>query len=230
MVKASGSDLGNVTKLAVHQPTFMKDHGVRMLGSYPRQQQTYMLQNYYKVIVVKHPFSRLVSMWRDKFLPGDSPYRYKLGRVIMDTVRNRTQVKGGYWRKRPQFHEVMRYLAATNKKDRHWNPYDQFCDPCSVEWDAILRTETLVQESHLLLDKLNLSKELNHSIPLMHSNTKDIKDLYATSSHLPVFRNVSTDAMSYLIATYGADLDQFGYTWDETKHVAKCGIHTHHGY
>ena len=229
MLQAAGSDLRNVT-IRVHQPKFMKNHGVRRLVSYTRVEQNYMLENYYKVIVVKHPFSRLVSMWNDKFVPRQSAYRRKLGRVILDYVRGRNRtLDGNYWSDRPHFHEVIQYMAATRHQDNHWKPYEPFCHPCSVHWDAILRTETLLRESHLLLDKLNLTRDINQSIPLIHSHTKHTQDLYKISSHLPVFKDVTDDDMRHVLATYGPDLERFGYTWDHSRSVAKCDIRTQNG-
>ena len=229
MLQAAGSDLRNVT-MRVHQPGFMKNHGVRMLMSYTREEQNYMLDNYYKVMVVKHPFSRLVSMWNDKFVPMDNPW-HKLGREILNKVRgNNRTYQGSYWSKRPRFHELIKYLAATNLTNNHWKSYERFCHPCSVHWDAILRTETLLRESHLLLDKLNLTRDINQSIPLIHSHTEHTQDLYKISSHLPVFKDVTENDMRHVLATYGPDLERFGYTWDHSRSMTNCAIKTEQGH
>ena len=47
---------------------------INQLASYPREEWEEILQTYFKVAFVRHPFSRLVSAYRDKFekkkIPG----------------------------------------------------------------------------------------------------------------------------------------------------------------
>ena len=47
----------------------------------------------------------------------------------------------------PTFAEFVQYLVDIHKKgesfDMHWSPITQFCTPCQVNFDVIMKFETL---------------------------------------------------------------------------------------
>ena len=220
--------VNSAPNLPVHAPGFLEKHGIRTLEKFSKTEQKYMLENYYKIIVVKHPLSRLLSTWRDKFLARRSSYRLRIGIRIIELFRNNSGDRSSaFWRSRPRFGEFLKFLSKTRRRDRHWDPYERFCYPCSVSWDAILRTETLDLESRFLLDQLRLS-DLS-AVPIRHSNTKKQSDLYQTSVHLPEYESVPSDVMNYVMNIYEADMKRFGYTWDSRASTGRCIMETENG-
>jgi len=99
VIAASGSNTGNESsKLPVHIPGFLEKHGLKTLRQYSEDEQNYILKYYFKIIVVKHPLSRLVSTWRDKFLPAKSSYRFRIGKRIIAKFRDESYMENESWK------------------------------------------------------------------------------------------------------------------------------------
>ncbi len=212
----------------VHSSRFMSRSGVPKLSTLNATARAERLQNSFKWLVVRHPFDRLVSAWRDKFTMANSPYRKKTGKKIIQRYR-----KQGDEETPPEYKEVARFdefaqfLHDTHAGDQHWSTYVKDCSPCTVDWDAILRTETNSEDAHIILDRL---PGYTKGIPFIHSHAKNSGYLFQADKDLSeFFSRVSPEAMDYIWQRYGMDMRLFGYEWDEKKFIAKCRIPTDKG-
>jgi chondroitin 4-sulfotransferase 11 len=175
-------------------------------------------------IIVRHPFERLLSAYRDKLqyaLPHT--FHQKLGNMIVRKFRKAVSYERGDNTHHPLMNNAHSYLQSKAKKigtrwpsfsefvefllfeashgselDMHWTPITNFCTPCQVRFDAILKFETLEEDQRYLIEKAGLSgiikpehknsgkgrhtKELLMSYYAQLTKTQ-VKELYAMFKH-----------------------------------------------
>ncbi|CAG7828321.1 unnamed protein product [Allacma fusca] len=113
-----------------------------------------------KVLLVRHPFARLVSAYEDKLknrtAKSDSMYFFRsYGVKINRKYRERKGVKA-LKKKEPTFQEFVEYLLKTDPVlyDEHWQPISVLCGMCHVRYDYIIRQEDLERTSAFYLKNL----------------------------------------------------------------------------
>lgn len=125
-----------------HSRKNLKKHGFRFLVNYTREEIQFRLENYYKYIIIRDPFDRMVSTHRDKFLHKDEVfYRNHLRNKIKDQYR----LPGVAQSKDVEFEEFVKFVANGKNLidfDRHWIPQFFVCDPCNIHYDYVAKFET----------------------------------------------------------------------------------------
>lgn len=128
-----------------------------------------------KLIVVRHPFARLYSCWKDKFnrhpeIPGyenspDTLFFSKWDTEIMvyfdpdhDVIEENARVS---------FQSFLKWLAYspsafTDRYNEHWGIYYQMCRPCDIEYKYILKTESLSEEIQFVMKDLKIPEKVGH--------------------------------------------------------------------
>ncbi|XP_014218307.1 carbohydrate sulfotransferase 11-like [Copidosoma floridanum] len=108
-------------------------------------------------LIVRHPFERLLSAYRDK-LEHSLPHTFhsKLGAHIVSAYRAKSPKSAGKHGPRyPLFEEFVRWLLcewrAGNELDMHWTPIINFCTPCQVRFTVIAKFETLHDDQNYLI-------------------------------------------------------------------------------
>ncbi|KAF2878661.1 hypothetical protein ILUMI_27510 [Ignelater luminosus] len=166
---ASTSWMYNFNLLAGYSPKFLKQTKLVPLSlarqKYPRPSLSALRQafnNSVSFLIVRHPFERLLSAYRDK-LQFSLPHTYhrKLGNEIIAKYRhnsnNKVRVAKQKW---PTFPEFVRFLLDSVKHaqilDMHWTPITEFCTPCMFDFDIIAHTETLQEDQEYLIQKAKL--------------------------------------------------------------------------
>jgi len=114
--------------------------------------------DYFKFLVVRHPFVRIVSAFRDKLeMLAEHNVRYHMRDAPRMTSRRtfNSSVADS-----PTFPEFVDYLIRTppNLMDKHWAPYSKVCLPCNISYSAILRLETIQQDADWFFPRLGLEK------------------------------------------------------------------------
>ena len=119
-----------------------------------------LLRESIKWIVVRHPFERLLSAYRDKIENSTAePFYYdKYGKLIV--MKYRKQPIIGH--PEPTFEEFVLYLlnrvdlrGRLSVLDEHWTSYFAYCNPCLIDYDLIIQFETIEQDAELLIHILN---------------------------------------------------------------------------
>ncbi|KAG7153689.1 Carbohydrate sulfotransferase 13-like 1 [Homarus americanus] len=137
--------------------------------------------NYTSFIIVREPFQRLISAFRDK----------------LETDRNEF------------YNEFIEYLldeeAHGRSPNEHWAPYYRFCSPCQVHFTYILHFETLTQDEAFLLKKVpGLSDVLKpQKLHNSHTNYDNVIHNY--------FRQLTRTQLQGLLDIYSKDFTIFGY-------------------
>ncbi|CAG0902086.1 unnamed protein product [Darwinula stevensoni] len=173
-------------------------------------------------LIVRDPFQRLYSAYQDKILnsfPGS--YHDEMGQKIVRKYRNYSlkeisTLKSLFDDKKPTFEEFARHVLSQNRHgsmDMHWIPYYQFCTPCQVHVNMILKVENLDEEQTFLFEKIG-------ALDLVHprwenrghpSNKIKEEDVVKVIARLP------EDVLQGLIDIYEKDFELFGYSIGKYK-------------
>ena len=80
-------------------------------------------------------------------------FRRLYNRQIIKTYR-KTPIADPFFADVPTFPEFIDYLVQSPVKEynEHWMPYHLTCDPCALPYVAILKLETLEDDSRTLVD------------------------------------------------------------------------------
>ncbi|XP_042208958.1 carbohydrate sulfotransferase 12-like [Homarus americanus] len=168
--------------------------------------------NYTSFIIVREPFQRLISAFRDK-LETDRNEFYKSLRcqIKLNFGDGRRTGKLRGWSRDclPSFSEFIEYLldeeAHGRSPNEHWAPYYRFCSPCQVHFTYILHFETLTQDEAFLLKKVpGLSDVLKpQKLHNSHTNYDNVIHNY--------FRQLTRTQLQGLLDIYSKDFTIFGY-------------------
>ena len=155
------------------------------------------LANYTKLIVVRHPFERLVSAYIDKFVKRNTTfYQQGIGRDIIRKYRTHPSELSLQSGNDVTFTEFVNYVigewtAGRRQLDVHWRPMIDLCLRCSIDYDIIGKFETLNEDVDFLSKKL---KE------------KRIQQLFKTQTRSASVFNVSKKLMDQLNPKQMTDL------------------------
>ena len=159
-------------------------------------------------MVVRHPFERLLSAYRDKLEDhrrgvqhGTLHYYRKYGRRIVSHYR-----KSNSSRVEPTFEEFVDYLIDTDLAlyaDDHWIPFYLFCTPCLVDYDLIVHFETLDEDFLLLLRQLNVEEGPSWKHMTLGGASSEVAHSY--------FSQLTKAKVEELFEKYRLDFKLFGY-------------------
>ena len=162
---------------------------------------------------VRHPFTRLISAWRDKFDRTKSSFQYwerKFGKFILMNYERKE-----YLVSKPDSHMISKeafldYVADVNVKhhDHHWKSFSKFCKPCFVRYNYITHAETSQDDGEYILKKANVS-EIVH-LPGVYASSPTLK-----KSTVSLFKNVSGKTVEKLFGSYREDFEIFGYSVED---------------
>lgn len=156
---------------------------------------------YGKLIIVRHPFERLVSAYVDKirttdpFIPG-AKAMYKHGFVGKGPNGTFT------------FSEFVSNILKepVEKWDEHWAPFTTRCRPCSMRYNVIAKVETLDQDLKTLLPRIGLPR---WTFPARNVKTRSNESSRKEFSHY--ISELPRQQLLQLHAIYMYDFELFGY-------------------
>jgi len=191
-----------------------------------------------KFIIVRHPFERLVSAYRDK-LAGFSRNEHYLTmrKHIIKKYRKKTKDKSAI----PTFKESVDFVIDELKKmeagvskvmiDGHFMPFSRRCVPCAINYDVIIKFETLEEDSKYLIEQCSLDDRLTvaHENPAptgarteqgQKNKSKKVKtgkalpDKSSSSSFqsLDFFKDIPNSKIKQLYEHYRHDFEIFDYS------------------
>ena len=194
-------------------------YGYRYLNQYSMSDRKKIVssKDYFKFIIVRNPFDRLVSAHRNKFI--EIKYRKDIISRIKERFRNNPQDMEFD----VQFEEFVTFLSDSypSGKDMHWERFEELCQPCSISYDFVLKLETVDSDLPLLLEKILKSKSELTSVPIMNRSSNST----GPSSYKPLhqFKNIPENILRQLMEVYEFDFNAFGYSFDTETESATCG-------
>jgi len=198
-----------------------------------------------KFIVVRHPFERIVSAYRDK-LAGftRNPSYLTMRKHVIDKYRKNKKSKSEI----PTFRESFDFILSELDKreaggekiliDGHFMPYSSRCKPCSMNYDVIIKFETLEEDSQYLIEQCGLDDRIgvlhenqaptgpetkqgfkNKSKKVKKGEEKAKKAITNTKTALDFFRDIPTSKIRRLYQHYRHDFEIFGYSAEEYLNI-----------
>lgn len=166
-----------------------------------------------KILVVRHPFERLLSAYRDKLEQRDNRKYYyeKYGQKIIKKYGDPNNQRV------PTFTQFLKYISEDNySRDEHWRPVATHCVPCLFPYDYVLKTESFDHEIKLLFKMLGMQKYLPET--KLHVNQNG-----ATSPQLAnaYFSEVPKQLLKKLYNIYKNDFKLFNYAPDSYFNMTK---------
>ncbi len=189
------------------------------LDKYSINDILHRLQTYTTFLVVRNPFSRTLSTYREKFeidKPLSRSFRKVYGNNIHMRYGNHPQLKG----KKPPtggydvtFQEYVKYVGDRNisKFDgdptEHWKPMIDLCLPCTVEYDIIAHLETLEIDTANILERIGGSEYMDLVVGQSPHGTGSSKN----NTLVKYYDQLTEDDIEGIRWRYKEDFKVFGY-------------------
>ncbi|CAG9784084.1 unnamed protein product [Diatraea saccharalis] len=191
--KWNDTDVLSIPAHLAHSPGMFRN-----LSSVPKDQRSYMLDNFQKMLIVRNPFERLLSAYRNK-LEGDTPsakyFQDRVGRRIIKAFRANPSNESLELGHDVSFREFALFLTSRADEladvvtNEHWQPITSLCHPCLIKYTLVGKYETLLEDSVLSLHSINASHvqfpRLAHT-----SGTSDKLHRYYSRLELPLVRKL----------------------------------------
>lgn len=170
------------------------------------------LGNYTSFLMVRHPFERLLSAFRNKLedtLPSARYFQARIGRYIIKKYRpdaTQHEIETG---DSVTFREFVRYLIEEGIEqedtNEHWRPVHQLCQPCSVNYSFVGKHDRFEEDAETVLDMIGAPK-------LDFPRSKSGGTAYYLKHYL---RQLSLDDIEKLYRLYEVDFKMFGYNLED---------------
>ena len=161
----------------------------RTLDRYDSRSQVRILREYTRVLLVRHPYTRLRSAFADKFggmHPEYIPYYAKELGGKPSTCYNVTM---------QQFADfLVEKGKQVGRKNSHWMPFYRRCKPCSFKYDVIAQMETFKEDMDFI--RLRISK-LRKEDPSYETDNADERDRWIYSKIKDVCRIFKTHRIQF---------------------------------
>ncbi|XP_063596972.1 carbohydrate sulfotransferase 11-like [Penaeus indicus] len=131
------------------------------------------------VISVRHPLSRLVSAYGDKFGDGKSSAATpRFLRMVRQHLNS--------WGRRVTFYQFLTYVIHQSKRgpswtNNHWRPISWNCKPCTGNFDYIIKLETLDEDLAYLVNVLEIKEidiKLKHNVKRSKAKVKGYESYF----------------------------------------------------
>ncbi|XP_058799283.1 carbohydrate sulfotransferase 11-like [Phymastichus coffea] len=187
-----------------------------------------------KLMIVRHPFERLLSAYRDKLENsvagrehGSLHFYKRYGEAIVRKYRDKTRAMPSNnqvirrlgipepagieptWR---EFVEYLIHTDLTSYADDHWTPYYLYCTPCLLNYDFIAKVETLDRDQLYAIHQLGLSDLIIPRWQHATSGANDAASIY--------FSQLTKEHVRKLHAKFKLDFELFGYSSEEYYELA----------
>ncbi len=190
----------------------LQKHGLKLLYQYPVKEREIRLAEFYKFLVVRHPFDRLVSTHADKFVNPQNTYYSTVFRRI---IQNKTGVKVPKEQITfPQFIKLVSENFHNGFQDEHWQSVTSICHPCEIPYDQIIKLEHFNSEIQPVLERFRTGGNNNkYNLTLGNRNNKrPVVDKYSQTNL--AYKDIPQDTIRRLYDLYRNDFRLFGYSWD----------------
>ena len=170
---------------------------------------------YYKFAFFRHPFTRMVSAWRNKFQINNgriNRYFYtNFGNKMIAITRGNKGLKKFLYQQKPllSFHEFV--VGIKNRIiDRHWMPQTEICRPCEVNYNFVGFFEHLDADVEYVYNEIGITDKIiqpdRTSEGAHHQSTTELT--------IELFNTLSNEEIDDLYKFYERDFLAFGYVKD----------------
>nr|XP_054750542.1 carbohydrate sulfotransferase 11-like [Lytechinus pictus] len=199
---------------------------LKYLGFYPEADVRRMLREYTKFLVVRDPFSRILSAFRNKLDPVSefercASWQRGIGMRILNKYKSWSllepkrlvfkslSTKKGMVRYDLNMADFVKFLVDPLEEydNEHWSEIHKMCSPCLIDYDIISKFETLSTDAEYILRLLHADSVVHFpstigSSPTNSSNIASIKSYY---------KDVPRRDLNRLYKRFQLDFELFGY-------------------
>ncbi|XP_033105740.1 carbohydrate sulfotransferase 10-like [Anneissia japonica] len=184
-------------------------------------QQNNEMDSYIKFLYVRHPFSRVLSAFKNKLDPKTTLknagfWQRKFGMNIIRKYRTNKEfyrIKANFKRNyNLKFGEFVKYIGDPKvsrnvSTDNHWIEVFNKCDPCSFHYNFIGKMETMAADTDYLMMISKIDKEFEFPSSTLSSPTnssgRDTVESY--------YKDLPVQDLKNLYNRYKLDFKLFGY-------------------
>ena len=183
---------------------FLQSCGLKHMDKLTETEIAEVMTNYTKFMAVRHPIERLISLYRQKlYTTPENPHSdchlcKSLGTRLLKKYRANPSEESLVTGRGVTQEEFFRHLIKNNELNEHWTEYSLLCHPCEINYDYILKTETMDVDAAQVIRRV-----YNSTLPFLESNPTNV-------SHVTKTR-VSEEVNRDLLKRYDIDMDLFGY-------------------
>ncbi|ELU09446.1 hypothetical protein CAPTEDRAFT_115681, partial [Capitella teleta] len=197
------SSFASMLNIPVHNRSFMRSIGIVELNTFTMQQRAHIIDTFPKFLVVRNPFERLVSAFREKLEKHNR--HTKVFHAKYDRRIIRRHRKNSSRSRDVKFEEFVTWLIQGGwKTDEHWTTYQRLCLPCQVRYTYIINYDTFDEDTTQVLKTLfNESSDIFPRRNSMQLNSKIVLNEYRS--------RLTQQQIDKLQATFADDFEMFDY-------------------
>ncbi|XP_058061123.1 carbohydrate sulfotransferase 13-like [Anopheles bellator] len=182
------------------------------------------ISNTISFLIVREPFERLLSAYRNKLEGCRNKYYKLLGEQIVKKFRKANPLKGSQKTPHgPTFREFLEFLVSHYRSggrfDEHWSPVYSFCTPCSINFTLIAKMETFQRDSEYIIRQAGLETLLLNKMPRYKARWITNRSTSDTRNLIPrYFAQIDEKLLTDVLEIYQLDFELFGY--NSTKYYS----------
>ena len=229
----------NRNRFVITDRRFLRKIGLIYVNALSRAEAGSVLTNYYKFVFVRHPFTRILSAFRNKINPGDTYYQRTYGSKVLRLFRKSASATAklrGVGVTFPEFVQYIIYLHKHNQRfDEHWAPFHTLTFPCQIKYDFIGKLENQIEDAEQVLSS---GFHMNSSNVKFPTETANHKTGSSAESAEKAYKDIPEEYMEQLREVYKFDFmlfdyDPHGFSWhkrvDKNFVCRKCECMKWHG-
>ena len=222
-VRKHGTDASKLPRgLRLHSEETWRKFSLRSIKSYSVPEARQMLQDFRKILTVRHPMARVHSFYKDKLRKSSKQQQhcFYIFAHLANLVNNRTHdvTNGTKCDVTFSFADFAEYFAQNPflLRDGHLQPVVARCKPCLITYDYIFRLETAKRDQKFLLENIFRA---GFSGELMHENKRSSRrpqkkneaDKQKFNQEIPDVSALNKLVFDKIQSYYAQDSHIFGY-------------------
>ena len=194
----------------------LKQFGILPLAAFNDSMKHLMLnsKDYFKFMVARHPLDRLYSGYVNKLVSGIDQIMIKNhGSRILNMFHPELdpQVRArGYG---ATFNEFVQYLKLPISNNKHWESIYNLCQPCFVQYDQVVKTETMDEDNFGIITKYLPHKRSIGFAGNVVAGGRQMSSMTTHGRKLEAYSGLNLTDMNYIHDRYKNDLEYFGYSY-----------------
>nr|XP_039264141.1 carbohydrate sulfotransferase 11-like [Styela clava] len=184
-------------------------------------------ENGTRVLTVRHPFSRIISGWNNKFHKNHLQSSTRILSELrgIEKYINLSKADDDHI---IAFEDFVQYLVDRGLKgiDAHFRTVEQLCRPCNFPYDYISKTETSLHHLWYILERVggNMTNFAKHYAVKdgFIKGKREHFDMWKAEQKIisNFFEKVPVTTTEKLFDLYKIDFHRFGYTFDIESRIA----------
>lgn len=224
MVRVARGNLTQVFK-NVHQMEIIRKVGIKHMECTPAEAEL-KFRGYTTLLVVRNPMTRLMSAYNDKMKYMNKKAQLK-EKPYLQFKEYLQKINSSEATKRtPSINTFLAMIVSGYKvsQNPHWFPYFIAANPCYIQYDYILKVESLNTDLPMFIKNEYMSK-------YQVSNKSDLKLHVREKVGLPTgdifikgFTNTSQTLLEKVWHAFSFEASFFGYEFSSKNNVASCWL------